>query len=472
MKRDSSFIDYSVRFEHVKNYLAQVRRGLRLPGLAVGIVKDDQIVYLCGLGAAAPGRAMTAQTPFIVGSLSKSFTALAVMQLVEAGKIALDTPVKQYIPWFRLADAGASSSITVKHLLTHTSGISRYDGRELLAGRGGKTIEQSVRELRGLRLSQPVGAVFQYSNTNYLIAGLVVEVVSGPPFCEYVQQHIFNPLGMQHSYTSESAAIRGDLACGYRWWFGVPLPYRAPYLDDALPAAFVAASIEDMARYALVLLSGGSLDGASLILSPAGIAALFRPQVVTASPGSSYGLGWRVETLGGMPVVRHGGEVSNFLAEMVLVPELRLGVVVLMNVNNGLVPLAVPRVGRLASDVARFLLGIPTPGGRRLSLRGFYALLNAALAVLSVYQVWSLLRLLRSSSSPAQRPRRFVLGLAALLEAGLAAAGLRAVPRLADSPWSLLRLYVPDIVSWLVAFSCGSLIKCFVLLRRLLRSHS
>src|SRR6266496_2440543 len=207
MKRDSSFIDYSVRFEHVKNYLAQVRRGLRLPGLAVGIVKDDQIVYLCGLGAAAPGRAMTAQTPFIVGSLSKSFTALAVMQLVEAGKIALDTPVKQYIPWFRLADAGASSSITVKHLLTHTSGISRYDGRELLAGRGGKTIEQSVRELRGLRLSQPVGAVFQYSNTNYLIAGLVVEVVSGPPFCEYVQQHIFNPLGMQHSYTSESAAI-------------------------------------------------------------------------------------------------------------------------------------------------------------------------------------------------------------------------------------------------------------------------
>src|SRR6266516_459238 len=471
MKKDSSFIeDYSVRFEHVKNYLAQVRRGLRLPGLAVGIVKDDQIVYLCSLGAAAPGRAMTPQTPLIVGSLSKSFTALAVMQLVERGLVDLDKPVQQYIPWFRLDDAAASSRITIKHLLTHTSGISRYAGRALLGGRGGKTIEQSVRDLRGLHLSRPVGAGFQYSNTNYLIAGLIVEVVSGQSFPHYIQQNIFSPLGMQHSYTSESAAIRGDLACGYRWWFGLPLPFHAPYLDDALPAAFVTASVEDMARYALALLNSGTLDGAS-ILSPTGVAALHRPQVATASPGSSYGLGWRVEQLnGGVSIVRHGGEVSNFLAEMVLVPEQQAGVVVLMNVNNGMVPLVVPQISGLASDVARLLLGMPTtPAGRRLSLRGFYTLLNTALGALSVYQVWSLLRLLRSSSSPAQRPWRFVLELAALLEAGLAAAGLQAIPRLADSPWSLLRLYVPDVVSWLAVFSCGSLVKCFVLLVWLLR---
>jgi CubicO group peptidase (beta-lactamase class C family) len=368
----------------LNTFLEDKRCTLRLPGLAVAVVQDNRIVYLRGLGAAAPGRAMMPQTPLIVGSLSKSFTALAVMQLVEQGQVNLDVPVQQYIPWFRVNDLDVSARITLRHLLTHTSGISRYAGRELLAGRGGNTIEQSVRELCGLRLSKSVGSAFQYSNTNYLIAGLVVEMVSGQPFGLYVQQHIFNSLGMRHSYVTEQAALRGGLACGHRWWFGVPLPYRAPYLDDALPAAFVAASAEDMGRYALALLSGGTLDGAS-VLSPAGIAELHRPQVATASLGSSYALGWRVETLDGVSIVCHGGEVSNFLAEMLLVPERRLGVVILMNVNNGMVPLVVPEISRLASDVARFLLGMPAPAGRRLSLRGFYALLDAALAVLSVY---------------------------------------------------------------------------------------
>ena len=253
----------------LNTFLEDKRCTLRLPGLAVAVVQDNRIVYLRGLGAAAPGRAMTLQMPLIVGSLSKSFTALAVMQLVEQGQINLDAPVQQYIPWFRVDDPDASARITLRHLLTHTSGISRYAGRELLAGRGGNMIEQSVRELCGLRLSKSVGSAFQYSNTNYLIAGLVVEMVSGQPFGLYVQQHIFNSLDMRHSYVTEQAALLGGLACGHRWWFGVPLPYRAPYLDDALPAAFVAASAEDMGRYALALLSGGTLDGVS-VLSPAG----------------------------------------------------------------------------------------------------------------------------------------------------------------------------------------------------------
>jgi CubicO group peptidase (beta-lactamase class C family) len=433
-------------------FLEKKRGALHLPGLAVAVVQDGRIIYLRGLGLAAPGRTMTPQTPLIIGSLSKSFTALAVMQLTEQGKISLDTPVQQYIPWFRLADAAASASITIKHLLTHTSGISRYDGRVLLAGRGGKTIEQSVRELSTLKLSKPVGAAFQYSNINYLIAGLIVEVVSGQSFAAYLQQHILTPLGMEHSFTCEESARHDGLASGYRWWFGVPIPFRAPYLEDALPAAFIAASVADLARYMLAMLNGGSLDDAS-ILSPAGVAELHNSQV-TISPGSAYGLGWRVEKLGNRTIIRHGGEVANFLAEMVLVPDLRLGVVVLMNASNGL-PVQFGLPGRVASSVVRHLLGMPQPR-RRLSFRGFYALINTMLAVLSAYQLWSLVTLLRPSS--AQRRRR-VLGIAALCEVMLAAAGLRAVPRLADSPWSLLKTYVPDITCWLGVFTLGSLLK-------------
>jgi CubicO group peptidase (beta-lactamase class C family) len=447
-------------------FLSSKRRVFRLPGLAVAVVQDGHIVYQRGLGAAGSKHPMTAQTPLIIGSLSKSFTALAVMQLVERGLLNLDETVQHYIPWFCLADSGAAASITLRHLLTHTSGISKYAGRVLLGGHGGKTIERSVRDLRGLRLSQPVGAGFQYSNTNYLVLGLVVEVVSGQSFADYIQQHIFNPLGMHHSHASFDTALRGGLASGHRWWFGIPLPYRAPYLPDAVPAAFIAASCEDMARYALALLGGGTLDGAS-VLSPAGVAALHRPATVTASPGSCYGLGWRIEKLGGAPLYRHGGEVSNFMGEMVLVPSRNLGVIVLVNVGNGLIPAVVPDVSRMASGVARFLLGIPAPR-RRLSLGGFYALLDVVLGVLSAYQGWSLVQLFRRSGASARRGRS-ALGLAALVEVVLGAAAARSIPRWASSPWSLLGVYVPDVTAWLAAFFGCSLVKCLVSLFGLLR---
>lgn len=440
-------------------FLEQKRRALRQPGLAVAIVQDGCVIYQRGLGVAGPKLPMTPQTPLIIGSLSKSFTALAVMQLAERGLLNLDETVKHYVPWFCLANAEAAASITVKHLLTHTSGISRYAGRALLGGRGGRTIEQSVRDLRGLRLSRPVGAAFQYSNTNYLILGLVVEVVSGQPFADYIKEHILAPLGMDHSFTSEDAALRGGLASGYRWWFGMPLPFRAPYLPDAVPAAFIASSAQDMARYALALLGDGTLDGTS-VLSPAGVTALHQPQVVTASPGSLYALGWRVEKLCGIPLIRHGGEVSNFLAEMVLMPGLRLGVVVLMNANNGAVPLALGKEISLASGIVRLLLGIPAPR-HRLSFLGFYALVNATLAVLSLYQGWSLVRLLRSC-----RRGRSALGLASLVEVVLGVMAAVRIPRQADSPWSLLRVYVPDITAWLAAFFGCSLLKGFVFLLR------
>jgi CubicO group peptidase (beta-lactamase class C family) len=441
-------------------FLNRQRRALNLPGLAVAVVQDGRIASLRGLGIAAPGRPMTPQTPLIIGSVSKSFTVLALMQLVEAGKIDLDAPVQQYIPWFCHADRDAAARITLRHLLTHTSGISRYDGRVLLGGRGGKSLEQSVRDLRSLKLSQPVGSLFQYSNTNYLIVGLIVEVVSGQSFGAYIQEHIFAPLGMKHSYTSEEATMHGGLACGYRYWFGLPFPYRAPYLDDAVPAAFLAASVEDQARYALALLNGGKLDGGS-VLSPAGIAELHRPQVVATSPGASYALGWQVEKLGGVSIVRHGGEVSNFLAEVVLAPAHNLGVVVLTNANNGMIPLALPQTTRLASAVVRLLLGQPQP--RQRTLWSFYGPLNAVLAALSVYQAWSAARLLRSCSnyrpSPAPRWRSAWHALATLVDLALPIAVLRLIPRRADAPWSLLRIYVPDVTAWLAAFCSFSLLK-------------
>lgn len=451
-----------VRQAEIAHYLHEVRRDLHLPGLSIAVVQGGRMVYARGLGMACSGHAMTAQTPLIIGSLSKGITALAVMQLVEVGKLDLDAPVQQYLPWFRLADPEGSARLTLRHLLTHTSGISGYDGQACVAGRSEQTIEQRVRRLCTLKLARPVGTAFEYSNLNYIIAGLLVEVVSGEAFGSYLHQHLFIPLGMHHGATTEEEAMRGGLACGYRWWFGLPVPYPARYRQDALPAGFVAASAEDLARYALALLGGGTLEGAS-VLSPASVAELLRPQVA-AAPGSFYGLGWRVETLDGVAVRRHAGAVSNYHTELVLVPDLALGVVVMLNAGNGLLS---GQASRLASGVVQLLVSQSRPAGG-LSLWGVYVLVDAVLLALSGYQIWSVGALLRSGSAR----RRPVLSQAALCEVGLAAAAARWMPRLLDAPWSLLRVYVPDLTCWLGAFFGCSLLKCLVLLGGVLRSRS
>jgi CubicO group peptidase (beta-lactamase class C family) len=135
-------------FARIDAYVQAQLDESRMPGLALGIVQGDQVVHLQGFGKADDsGRAVTPQTPFIIGSTSKSFTALAVMQLVEAGKIQLDAPVRQYLPWFRVADTSASAAITIRQLLNQTSGLSTDTGRSLLVGSETDTLEQAVRDL-------------------------------------------------------------------------------------------------------------------------------------------------------------------------------------------------------------------------------------------------------------------------------------------------------------------------------------
>src|SRR4051812_7237077 len=181
----------------------------RIPGLALGIVRDGRIVHQRGFGEAdSSGHAVSPQTPFIIGSLSKSFTAMAIMQLVEARRVDLDAPVQRYLPWFRVADEQASKQITVRHLLNQTSGLSTKTGRSY-QGSGDTSdyaLERAVRKLRSVQLTTAVGKTFQYSTINYAVLGLIVQQVTGQTYEHYMQQHIFNPLAMRQSFTSETDA--------------------------------------------------------------------------------------------------------------------------------------------------------------------------------------------------------------------------------------------------------------------------
>ena len=457
----------------------------RIPGLSLGIVHGTQMVHLQGFGAAdATGRMVTPQTPFMIGSMSKSFTALAVMQLVEAGKVDLDTPVQRYLPWFRVADPMASARITVRQLLHQTSGIPANSENELKEGflsTGNETLEQYVRGLKTLVLDRPVGASFEYANTNYSVLGLLVQTVSGQAYETYMQQHLFAPLQMSHSFASEQDARRDGLAQGYQLWFGLPVPTTMPSPRDLLPAGYLISTAGDMAHYLIAQLNGGRFEHTA-VLSAAGIAALHAPAAVMF-PGTSYGMGWANGPMNGVPTIWHNGSTGNFYSDMILVPQSQWGIVVLSN-ESGLPALLTGSVEAIAAGVMNRLVGHkPPPAGPGVGT--IYLILDSLLVLISALVLWSILRLPRWYEKFGRRwrqPGRWKRGFT-IVRIGVRLVWELILPALLLGlpilngylTWRTLFINAPDLVSWLLVIFALMFITAIirvVLMARVLRRGS
>ena len=293
-------------FAAIDNYVRQEMRAVRAPGAAIAIVHGDHIVHARGFGQADPsGKVITRDTPFILGSMTKSFTALAIMQLVEAGRLALDDPVQGYLPWFHVRDRKASARITIRHLLNQTSGLPKSAGLLLIKGASATTQRDQTRLLARARLHHPPGEGFEYSNANYWLLGLVIERVTGGPYDSYIRREIFAPLGMLRSFTSESEARAHGLAQGYRVWFGFPRSQAMPYYARELSVGYLISTVDDMGRYLIAQLNGGRVDGHP-ILSVQGVQLMHTPP-----DESPYAMGWLADEVAGVPILWHTGAVAN-----------------------------------------------------------------------------------------------------------------------------------------------------------------
>jgi CubicO group peptidase (beta-lactamase class C family) len=417
------------RYAAIDAFVQKELSAQRIPGLALGIVQGERIVHVRGFGDAdSSGRAVTPQTPFVIGSVAKSFTALAIMQLVEAGKIDLDAPVRRYVPWFRVADEDASAEITVRHLLNQTSGLSTKTGRSF-QGSGDtsdEALEKAVRKLSSAELTAPVGTKHQYSTVNYSVLGLIVQAVSGQSYEAYVERNIFDPLDMRQSFTSEAVALQHGLAQGHNYWFGRPHATRVPYNRGLISAGYLISSAEDMAHYLSAQLNGGRYRGATLV-SPASIAELQRPAVATPVADTSYGMGWFVGPVNGTPAVFHQGETFTYHANVVLLPQTNQGVVVLMNAENSLDLFTRGRMATVAEGVVSLLRGQEPPSPpSRMAIFIAYALLLAVIALQFSLMIRSVI---------AFRHRRVPRGR-------LGAWGHIAVSLLANVAWAALILIV------------------------------
>jgi len=452
-------------FTAVDAYVRRQMKDARIPGLALGIVHDGHVVHLRGFGRADDsGRAFTPQTPFFIGSNSKSFTALAVMQLVEAGKVDLDAPVQRYIPWLRVADPEASAQITIRHLLNQTSGLTERAGRGATLAAGMHPLEPAVRALATTRLARSPGAAFEYSNLNYTTLGLVVEMAAAEPFEAYLKRHIFEPLSMHHTYTVIEDAKRDGLASGYRYWFGFPVAFDAPPHGSTVPAGGIISTAEDMSRYLSMYQSGGRYHG-QVVLSRAGIAEMMRPGPPVkrgAFAGAGYGMGWFTGPWGGVDASYHPGDEPGAHAGMALVPHGNLGVVVLFNVgtHGGALP------GLLA--IEQSLTGMMAGGTVKDAGIGiFYAGFDAAVATALAAEGWSLVRLARRPGAAAHG-RCWALPL--LWEFGIPAAVAVVPTAVFKVNWKGLFLYGPDMSCALAGI--GGLSALTGLLRVVIAGHS
>lgn len=446
--------------DKIDTYIQSRMQITSIPGLALGVVQDDQIIYLKGYGIAAPdGRVVTPQTPFILGSTSKSFTALAIMQLVEAGKIDLDAPVIKYLPWFRTSDAAASAQITVRNLLNQNSGLPTYDGLLglITTNQSSVALENGVRGLSNVHLNHPAGEAYEYANENYDTLGLIVQTVSGMSYEDYIRSSIFAPLAMSHSGASLSDPAIKDIATGYRYWFHWPIPFDAPHPRSMTPSGFLISSAEDMAHYLIAQLNGGRYDNTQ-ILSQQGVDTLHTPgSKISAS--RSYGMGWEIQGQPGSAKIWHNGDLSNFHSNMMLLPDQHIGIIILINIqefyNNAAINIPI-------EGVADILLGKEVSGRTNPPLTVIpQVMMLAALLIPILWIVGSYLSIKRwqkhGKLPPRGISRLWRLYLPLIIDFCPVIFVWIILPAQFDVPIDIVALVVPDVFVVILALTILSL---------------
>ncbi len=391
----------------VDRFIIAQMKDQRIPGLALAITHGDQVVYVRGYGTARVGEPVTEKTQFRIASLSKSFTALAVLQLVEAGQLNLDTAVSHYLPDFTFATPAVARDITVRQLLNHTSGLADTGFVDGLM-RQQQTLADRIASLRAARPVDPPGVAFHYFDPNYQVLARLVEVVSGQRFDAYLQTHIFMPLAMRDStsaLTSDLSEQRANhLAQGHIVVYGTPL--AVPELSGFLGGSGgVVSTAADMAHYLIAQSNGGRYADHS-VLSAQNIALMQTPSMGIAS---RYAMGWVAANVHGTRTIEHNGILSTFYAEAVLLPKSGYGFVLLYNeyaftsstfafpvLKNGLVALLNGQ--KPTSDG----LSVPTLG----LILGAFSVLGIGLAIRSLF--WLPRWAARASSAPRWQ---LVLGL-------------------------------------------------------------
>lgn len=324
------------RLEKLATALEGKRQEFHIPGMALAVVKDDEIIFTRGLGLADLEKhvPVSPQTIFAIGSASKAFTCALVGMLVQEGKMGWDDPITQYLPYLELPVSGKQEGdeVSIRDLLCHRTGFTRMP---ILWANGTVPREEILRDALAAEPWAPFREGFLYNNVMYLAAGVASAKAVNSDWDTLLQERLLNPLGMSDSTPLYESAQRAPrLSLGYRWDEEKGEYERLPMrnLDNIAPAGAINSHVLDMAQWIRFQLGNGVYEGHRLI-SEQQLSETRKAQIELA-PNFHYGLGWFLQEWRGQPVVQHGGNIDGFSSMVALLPESNLGFVLLANVTS------------------------------------------------------------------------------------------------------------------------------------------
>src|SRR5579884_3055616 len=324
----------AVNFDELDAKVAEAMERLHVPGVSIGILIDGQEhVAPFGVTNVDYPSPVLPDTLFQIGSTTKTFTATAIMRLVEAGKIDLDAPVRTYVPELMLADRSVAETVTVRQLLNHTAGWSGDYFPDM--GWGDDALARAVESMESLEQLTPIGEVWSYNSAAFYLAGRVVECVTGRPYEMALRELVLAPLGLaQTVFFPEEVMLRrfavghnvdGDTVTVARPW---PIP------RDCNPAGGLASSAVDQLRYARFHMGDGTAEDGTRVLSAESLKRMQTP-AVEADEGRYVGLSWFVSDINGVRTVAHGGGTIGQLSSFMFVPERGFALTILTNSVTG-----------------------------------------------------------------------------------------------------------------------------------------
>ena len=311
-------------------------------GLSIAVAEGDELLYSRGHGLANVEleSAATAATVYRIGSITKQFTAAAVLLLAEAGKLELDDPLSKHLPDLPIRQ----QEVTIRNLLQHTSGVKSFT--ELPSYRGLMQRDVShddiLARIAGLPLQFEPGEQYRYSNSGFYLLGIVIEKASGRSYEDFLQHHIFTPLEMDHTYYDRGAKIIPGRAQGYTRWGGVLRNARYLSMTQPFAAGALASTAEDLVLWQRALVN-------HRLLSEESFRQMTTPGALANGKPIEYGLGTLLRKRGGRLTIGHGGGINGFRSSLVYYPETKHTIVVLAN-SEGSTP------DRIARQVAEVLL--------------------------------------------------------------------------------------------------------------------
>lgn len=332
------------RIRALEPWIESIRGEWGVPGLSVAVVLDDQVVLCKGFGTREEGSndLVDGDTLFAIASNSKAFTAAALAILVDEGKVRWNDPVHKYLPWLRLSDPMATEDLRVRDLLCHRSGLGTFSG-DLLWWGTPYTPRQILERAVHLKPEHPFRGGYGYSNLMFLAAGEVIEVASGMTWHAFVQSRLLTPLAMERTcVTVRDLPSRGNAATPHKTYPDRSVPIPWVNWDSMGAAGGIISSASDMSQWLRLQLRQGKRSDNTALFSPANAYEMWQPQtIIPISQARSqrnptnhfraYGLGWSLSDYQGVKLVGHGGGYDGMYSEVLMVPERKLGVVVLTN---------------------------------------------------------------------------------------------------------------------------------------------